>query len=130
MRILNTEILTYKCIQFGELKAHQFIIFEHKKLFGVLFFYFKGGNQDRFHTHAFNALSIKFFGSYLEGILHPDKSITYEKRTSLFKWFPRDSYHSINESKGCLTLLFQGPWKESWKEYKDGNEYELKWHRK
>lgn len=129
MRLFNNEILTYKCIKYGELKAHQFIIFENKKLFGILFFYFKGGDQDRFHTHAFNAISFKIFGSYIEGILKQDKSIVYEKRTSFIKYFPKDAYHSINKSNGCLTLLFQGPWDKKWKEYKDGHEYELNWHR-
>lgn len=130
MHFLGFTIFKYKLIKFGKLKAYQFIIFEHKKLFGILFFYFKGKNQDRFHTHAFNALSIKIFGTYIEGILHNDKSIEYIKRTSVFKYFPRDSYHSINNSNGCLTLLFMGPWNKTWKEYKDGNEYTLNWHRK
>lgn len=131
MRVLGCEICSYKPIVFGELAAHQFVVFEHKKLFGLIFFYFKGGEQDRFHTHAFNALSIKLFGSYTEGILDSQtRSVSYVKRDRMFKYFPRDSYHSINNSEGCLTLLIQGPWKETWKEYKDGKEQVLTWHRK
>jgi len=130
MRVLNCEICSYKNIIFGDLIAKQFVIFEHKNLFGIIIFHFKGKEQDRFHTHAFNALSIKLFGSYTEGILDPiTKKIRYEKRDRVFKYFPRDSYHSINHSDGCCTVLFQGPWRKYWKEYKNGKETLLSWHR-
>lgn len=119
----------YKRIQLGNLVAKQFIVFEHKKLFGVIFYYFSGGKQDRFHTHAFNSLSIKIFGKYMEGILD-NGVIKYIERNSIFKYFNRNEYHSINDSKGCLTLLIQGPWKKTWKEYRNGIERTLTWHRK
>lgn len=130
MRLFGCEIFTRKDIVFGNLIAKQFILFEHKKLFGILFFYFKGEEQDRFHTHAFNAISIKLFGSYTEGILNEDMSISYVKRDKVFKYFPRNSYHSINRSNGCCTMLIQGPWRDTWKEYKNGIETTLGWHRK
>jgi hypothetical protein len=130
MRFFGCEICTRKDITFGELSAKQFVLFEHKKLFGIIFFYFKGDMQDRFHTHAFNALSIKLWGSYIEGIFDEEtKEVRFEGRHKVFKYFPRDSYHSINWSKGCCTILLQGPWKKTWKEYKDGKETILTWHR-
>jgi hypothetical protein len=131
VRILGFEICSYKRIVFGDLVARQFVIFEHKRLFGIIVFHFSGGEQDRFHTHAFNALSIKLFGSYVEGKLdRRTGAVTYERRASLLKYFPRDSYHSINRSEGCCTVLIQGPWKKTWLEYKDGVERVLTWHRK
>lgn len=130
MRILGCEIFSYKPIKFGDLVAKQFVVFEHKRLFGILFFYFKGAYQDRFHTHAFNAMSFKLFGTYIEGILDDNFKISYINRDKVFKYFPRDCYHSINDSKGCLTLLIQGPWRKTWKEYKNGKEVVLTWHRK
>lgn len=145
MRIFGCEIFSYKPIIFGDLVAKQLVVFEHKKLFGIIFFYFSGNEQDRFHTHAFNALSIKLFGKYTEGIIEYDQTklplvkVKYEDRINIFKYFPRDCYHSINNSKGCLTMLIQGPWKEKWKECKikkiSENQYEiieeqsLTWHR-
>lgn len=97
----------------------------------MIFFYFKGGDQDRFHTHAFNAISFKLFGKYTEGIMDPDtKEITYRERTQIFRYFPRNSYHSINRSNGCCTFLIQGPWRKTWKEYKNNQEKILTWHRK
>lgn len=130
MRLFGCEIFSYKPIVFGDLVAKQLVVFEHKRLFGLLFFYFKGSKQDRFHTHAFNAISIKIFGTYVEGILDPvTKEARYVPRTRVIKYFPRDSYHNINDSTGCLTFLIQGPWKRTWKEYRNGKETTLAWHR-
>lgn len=127
-------VLKYKKFDFGERIIHQFIIFEFKPLFGILFFYFTKSNnkQDRFHTHAFNALSIKLFGSYNEYLLLDEKTGEYikQERKSIFKYFPRNSYHKIGESKnGCLTLLLMGSWNKTWKEYKDGITTEYTWNR-
>ena len=130
MRLFGCEICSYKPIIFGDLVAKQFVLFEHKKLFGIIFFYFKGARQDRFHTHAFNAISFKLWGTYVEGIFNPDtKEVKFVQRYKTIKYFPRDSYYSINYSDGCCTILFQGPWKETWKEFKDGKETILRWHR-
>ena len=122
MKIGNFVFFHYQEFLFGELLAKKFTLFEHKKLFGLIFFYFKGGKQDRYHTHAFNALSIKLFGSYDEYVYEPyyygnTGRILIEPRKTVFKWFPKDRYHSINNSNGCLTFLIQGPWKGGWYEY-------------
>lgn len=131
MRVLNCEICSYKRIVFGDLIAKQFVLFEHKRLFGILFFYFFGAKQDRFHTHAFNSVSLKLWGNYTEGVLDAEtKEIRYVPRTAIFKYFPRGAYHSINDTTGCCTMLLQGPWKRTWKEFKDGKETTLTWHRK
>ena len=130
MRIFGCEIFSYKPIIYGDLVAKQFVLFEHKRLFGIIFFYFKGKMQDRFHTHAFNAISFKLWGTYMEGIYTKGQNIRYVHRQNVIKYFPRDSYHSINDSDGCCTLLIQGPWKKTWKEFKDGTETILTWHRK
>lgn len=129
MRFLGCEILTFKVFRFGDMVAKQFIIFEHKRLIGILFFYFRGGRQDRLHTHAFHSLSIKLFGTYYEGLLRKDGSVYYKKRTSLLKLFDKGTFHSVNDSTGCATLLLQGPWGPRWKEIKDGVETEYAWHR-
>lgn len=135
------QLFKKKTIIFGELSATQFILFEHKKLFSIIFFYFKGdGWQDRFHTHAFNAVSFKIFGQYMErtlvrwwpndwtGYIHCE---TREKpRTEFIRYFPRDCYHKIGPSNGCMTMLISGPWKPTWKEWKDGKETVLSWGRK
>lgn len=120
---------------FGGRIVYQFVLLELKFLFSIHFFYFTRSliRQDRYHTHAFNAISFKLFGSYNEYILLDDKTGENKmvKRTSIIKWFPRDSYHCIGESKnGCCTILITGPWTSMWKEWIDGETHWYKWGRK
>jgi hypothetical protein len=119
---------------FGNRKIHQYVIFECKWLFSIVIFHFvKSDNfQDRFHTHAFNALSFKLFGRYREYVLDDESTgeITTIERTQFIRYFPRDSYHCIGESpRGCVTLLIAGPWKKTWKEYINGEVKEYTWNR-
>jgi hypothetical protein len=127
-------ILKYNRFEFGDQIVSQFVVFELKWIGSIIFFYFHKStkSQDRFHTHAFNALSIKFFGEYDEHILTSEETGEYyiQRRTSIFKWFPRDSYHRIANSKGCLTMLISGPWEKTWKEYIDGKVIYYTWGRK
>jgi len=53
-----------------------------------------------------------------------------EERTGAFKYFPRDSYHKIGNSKGCCTFLIAGPWNKNWKEYINGSIVTYDWGRK
>lgn len=116
--------LHYNKFTFGDQIVSQFVIFEHKLLFSIIIFYFHkaNGSQDRYHTHAFNAISFKIFGKYNEYILEDEKTGKYriETRNNIIKYFPRNSYHKIGNSNGCMTILFSGPWKRIWKEWKDG----------
>jgi hypothetical protein len=109
-------------------------LFEKKNWFSIIFFYFhKSDNkQDRFHTHAFDAWSFRIFGNYIEEKLTDLKvrksKDSNESRTvdfimkfprNLDRWIfiPKNTYHRITKSKGCLTLLLSGKWDETWNEY-------------
>jgi hypothetical protein len=97
-----------------------------------MFFYFHKSKmvQDRFHTHAFNAISIKLWGSYDEHVLNDDGSSSVQTRTQVFKYFPRERFHKIGKGNGCCTLLMSGPWKPTWKEKLDnGDVVEYNWNR-
>ncbi len=111
----------YNKFTFGDQIVSQFVIFEFKYLISLILFYFhkSDGEQDRYHTHAFNAVSFKFFGTYDEYVLDDEKTGRYhvENRKGIIKYFPRDRYHKIGKSTGCLTLLVSGPWHKEWKEY-------------
>jgi len=119
---------------FGKQDVTQFIVFEHKKLFSIIFFYFHKSNnsQDRFHTHAFNAWSVKFFGKYTEYLLLNEKTGEFIKkdRKNILQYFPRNSYHKIGNSTGCLTMLISGKWSGIWKEWIDGKIVYYTWGRK
>jgi hypothetical protein len=123
MKNKTFSLLRYNKFEFGDQPVSQFVIFEWKYLFSIIIFYFHKSNgcQDRFHTHAFNAISFKFFGEYTEYILLSESADDYitKKRTQFFKYFPRNSYHKIGNSNGCMTLLLSGRWKKEWKEYTD-----------
>ena len=120
--------------EFGDQHVQQYVIFECKYLFSIIIFYFEksSGSQDRYHTHAFNALSFKLFGEYTEFELlnEDDGEFKKNRRTLFFKYFPRDSYHKIGESSGCVTLLISGPWNKTWKEFKNNKVTEYNWNRK
>lgn len=124
----------YNKFTFGDQIVSQFVIFEHKLFFSIILFYFHkaNGSQDRFHTHAFNAISFKLFGKYDEYILLNEKTGEYkiEKRNSIIKYFPRDCWHKIGNSNGCMTVLFSGPWKKTWKEYINGKIVYYNYNRK
>jgi hypothetical protein len=127
-------IFAINSFDFGNRTIYQFVLFEYKPLFSVIFFWFTKSDrvQDRFHTHAFNAISFKLFGRYTEYVLIDEESGAFEKneRTQVIKYFPRNSYHAIGQSKrGCLTLLISGPWKATWKEWINGEVKEYNWNR-
>lgn len=125
--------LKYNKFTFGDQIVSQFVVFECKYLFSILFFYFHkcDSAQDRYHTHAFNAISFKFFGEYTEYLYHENtNTFTTVRRTSFFKFFPRNSFHKIGNSSGCLTMLLSGPWKKGWKELIDGKIVQYDWGRK
>jgi hypothetical protein len=127
-------ILAYNRFTFGDQVVSQFVLFECKWLFSIIFFYFhkSDGSQDRFHTHAFNALSIKLFGRYDEYLLLSEETGEYvvRPRVNTLQYFPRDSYHKIGKSNGCMTILFSGPWNKTWKEYINGKVVNYNWNRK
>ncbi len=127
-------ILAYNRFIFGDQMVSQFVLFECKWLFSIIFFYFhkSDGVQDRFHTHAFNAFSVKLFGRYNEYLLLNEESGEYKviPRVKVFQYFPRDSYHKIGNGTGCMTILFSGPWKKTWKEYINGEVVNYNWNRK
>jgi hypothetical protein len=123
MKNKTFSVLRYNKFEFGDQPVSQFVIFEWKYLFSIIIFYFhkSNGSQDRFHTHAFNSISFKFFGEYTEYILLSESRNDYisKRRTQFFRYFPRNSYHKIGNSNGCMTLLLSGRWKNEWKEYTD-----------
>jgi hypothetical protein len=134
MKTTWISLFAFNKFNFGNRPIHQFVLIEIKPLFSIIFFWFhKSDNiQDRYHTHAFNAISIKLFGEYDEHVLLDESTgeSIVNNRTQVIKYFPRDSYHAIGKSKrGCLTILFSGPWHKHWKEWIDGKVARYSWSR-
>jgi len=118
--------------EFGEQHVTQFILFECKYLFSIIFFYFHKSNkcQDRFHTHAFNAISILLFGNYVEEFLKDGIITNSNRNRSRILFIPRDKFHRITKSNGCLTMLISGRWKPTWMEYINGEVVTYNWNRR
>src|SRR5579872_5840300 len=102
-------LFKFNTFEFGNQVVSQFVIFECKYLFSIIIFYFHKSedSQDRFHTHAFNSISIKLFGEYSEYVLDNEKSGDFhiKRRKNVLKYFPKNSYHKIGNSNGCCTIL-------------------------
>ena len=117
-----------KRIDLGEQSVTELTILEYKKWFSIKLFNFhkSEGVQDRFHTHAFNAYSFLLKGDYTEEVLEGDKIVKCARSRSKALFIPKNSYHRITRSKGCVTILITGPWGETFKELRNtvGNTYQ------
>lgn len=111
-------IFKKKKINLGEQPVTEWTLLEYKKWFSIKLFHFHKteGKQDRFHTHAFNAVSILLSGEYIEEVVK-DKYVHILKRSrKRFLFIPENEYHRITKSSGCWTLLVTGPWGDQFKE--------------
>jgi hypothetical protein len=111
-----------KQIDLGEQSVRELTILEYKKWFSIKLFNFlpTTGKQDRFHTHAFNAISILLKGDYTEEIIREENNrYTVEglpRSRKRFLFIPANEYHRITRSSGCLAVVITGPWGEGFKE--------------
>lgn len=120
------KFFSYKNIHLGEFTAHQFTLFEWKRLCSIIIYWFCGnGWQGRSHSHAFNAWSFLLWGNYFERV--GNAVLNRDRKRLLF--YPRSCFHELGISKGCLTLLFAGPWAKTWQEIKDGRIRTYSWGR-
>lgn len=108
-----------KSINLGEQNVTELTVLEWKRFFSIKLFHFHPteGKQDRFHTHAFNAVSILLSGDYVEELVTEKRQIVALKRSrKRFLFIPAHQYHRITKSNGCRTLLITGPWGDEFKE--------------
>lgn len=121
-----------KRIDLGEQSVTELTILEWKRFFSIKLFNFHptDGKQDRFHTHAFNAVSILLSGDYVEEVIEKRQIVSLKRSRKRFLFIPANQYHRITKSNGCRTLLITGPWGNEFKELtklpwvKDGDIYQ------
>lgn len=115
---MKVVIFKKKRIDLGDQSVTEWTLLEYKKWFSLKLFHFhkSTGLQDRFHTHAFGAVSILLKGDYTEEILEDSEIIKRQRSDNRFTYIPRDTYHRITRSSGCWTVLITGPWSGSFKE--------------
>jgi hypothetical protein len=119
-------------VTLGKGTNFRLVIFEVKHLASAYLNRWRTEEQDRFHTHAFYALSIGLRGYYWEERLADDGS----KRTVFHcaPWVrivPRTYNHRIlGSSLDALSLTITGPWDRLWTEtFLDGTKRVLGWGR-
>lgn len=114
-----------KTIALGEQVVSELTILEWKPLFSMKLFHFHEtqGCQDRFHTHAFNSVSILLHGDYTEEVISFQGARTIIEQLPRSRkrilHIPRNQYHRITKSTDCRTLLLTGPWGENFFELRD-----------
>lgn len=124
-------ILSLNKFEFGEQHVTQLILFKSKYLFSIIFFYFHPSvsHQDRFHTHAFEAISIRLFGDYVEEFLNNGVITSAKRSRNRIIYIPCDEFHRITKSNGCITMLISGSWKQTWQESIDNKIVTYSWNR-
>lgn len=117
---MKVVFLKKKKIDLGSQSVTEWTLLEYKKWFSLKVFHFHKGEglQDRFHTHAFNAVSVLLKGNYIEEVIDTtdNEIVKLPRNRSRFLFIPRDSFHRITKSSGCITILLTGPWSGDFKE--------------
>lgn len=109
----------------------RFTIFEIKYLGGIIVNIFNTVGQDRFHSHAFHALSLMLRGHYYEEVI-VDGSRIATKKIEKSRFIPKNYIHKITvSSPNAMSITFEGPWGSTWDEYYDsGRVKTYTWGRK
>lgn len=118
-------------ISLGEGHLDKYTLFENKSLFSVYFHVFNTVEQDRFHTHAFDAVSFVLRGSYEEEQKLPSGIVIKKKVGVGVRYIPKDYNHRLLRSEpDTMSLLFAGPWVRYWTEENRSFTRTLTWGRR
>lgn len=119
-RVLK-KLLKNRCKEFylGDGVVRRYTLIEIRKLFSIYLHEIDTKCQDRFHTHAFNAIGWTYIGGYLEEELphvnHPGPGKI--KKISGIRFIPRLCNHKLLRAlPNTHTLLITGPYHELWTE--------------
>lgn len=127
-------IMKWVNVVFGEGYLKRLIVFECKYLFSIYFNVWKTIEHDRFHTHAFSAISIMLRGEYDEERLADDGTVTkYTLKAPLVRFISRTNNHRMLKARGTTwSIALAGPWDKIWTEtlVPNGEKRFLSWGRK
>ena len=113
------KILHYDKTSLGVGNIKRFVVFEFKYLGGIIVNVFNTVDQDRFHSHAFHAVSLMLRGFYNEDVVIGNTTIV-KKITPGIRFIPKNYIHKIKDSsKNAISITFGGPWDKTWNEYFD-----------
>jgi len=108
-----------KEVALGEGSVTQYILFEHKRLFSIIFYRWNTIDQIRFHTHAFASFAFLLHGWYWEKVMFNGIIMTnFVNQPFWPRWLPRNYCHAIENARpGSITMVITGPWQKYWYEY-------------
>jgi len=112
----------HKRFTLGEGNVDRYTLIEIRKLFSIYFHFIDTEFQDRFHTHAFNAVGWTVSGGYDEEVMEGvNGTKTYTKHIGRgIRRIPKMYNHRILKAKpNTMTILFTGPYNELWTEETD-----------
>ena len=112
------KVLHVDTVALGKGYIKRYTLIELKWLGGIILNVYHTQEQDRFHTHAFPAVSLMLQGHYRESILLPSGQTTSRLRKAPdICYLPRSLCHRIMESTpGAMSVTLMGPWKKTWTE--------------
>jgi len=113
------KIFTKSKVALGKGHVTQYILFEHKSLFSIIFYKWNTIDQIRFHTHAFNSFAFLLHGWYWEKVKFGDITTTNLVNQPLWpRWIPKNYCHAIEVARpGSISMVICGPWDKHWYEY-------------
>lgn len=124
------KFLPRKKFVFGKGCVTRYTLLEIRWLINIYFHHIETFEQDRFHTHAFNALVWILRGGYEECVKHgigPNKSteLKYYKAGD-FRWIPRALNHKLLKAEvDSISLLIAGPYASIWTEELDNGDVKV-----
>lgn len=119
MKLFGSIFFQKKEVALGKGSVMQYILFENKKLFSIIFYKWHTIDQIRFHTHAFASFAFLLRGWYWEKVLFNKIEMTNFVNQPLWpRFLPRNYCHAIQNAKpGTLTMVIAGPWQKHWYEF-------------
>jgi len=108
----------------GKGKVIRCSLIEIKWLFSIYLHKIETIEQDRFHTHAFDALVFIIKGGYEDEIkmgIGPHKPVILKKfKKGNVRWIPQSLNHRLKRAEpGTISLLFTGRYSKIWTEETD-----------
>ena len=107
-----------KIFTLGKGSVTRYTLIEIKWLFSIYFHFIDTDFQDRFHTHAFNAIGWTISGGYFEEVMNGiGNTSTYTSYIKGLRYIPKLLNHKILKAEeNTCTILFTGPYSSIWTE--------------
>ena len=132
--IIASLVCPSKTFRYGKGCVIRYTFFECKWLCSIYLHCIKTETQDRFHTHAFNALAFILTGGYKEAQkdgIGRDASVTEHSFVApTVRYIPRLLNHQLLQAQpDTITVLVTSPWSHLWtEETVDGSHVRLLTH--